>query len=723
LPDDLELGALVDLVSQQLGINFIIGDELRGKRITLKAPAQIPQSSLYGLLESVLRSQGLVVVDAKQENWKLIVQTRDLARISEVHRDEKAITSEQGVPITQVFLLKNADPQNVDKIIRPFLTEKGSNVVSVPEHQFLIVTDFSSNVKRVASIIDLLDQPNPTIQVKFVPIKHIKASDAARELTELLATKNKATGFPAGTDPKGKVDIASDDRTNQVIFVGTSSLISEAQQFLSSFDTPLDVTTKAYRMAAISPDRIDKLIRDLLPKADIDRTYRSVIDKESGLLIVTTTPEYHHQIADLQSSLDVPLVEVQNPVRFYKLQNANSREVLEVIQSLESHAGFSSVKMDSSPNSETKAAAEPTTLTPTSGTVPSNNPLMVGQNLSLPTPNNMPVKSSSKQKLTALSSELLAQPKSVLDQTEASVTADANTNSIIVIAEPRVQQIYESLIQKLDQRRPQVLIEVTLVTVDTSNGFSLGIEIAGRGHSGATDFITFSQFGLSDITPPGSLTLTPGIGFNGAIVNANIADIIIHALKTNAHSKVISAPRLLVNDNATGTLASIAESPVQSVNASDTVATTSFAGFVAAGTTITLTPRISQGDHLLLDYDFSLNAFTGEATDNLPPPRQTNSIQSSVTIPDGYTIIVGGLTRSDHSRTRSSVPFLGDIPILGELFASSKLTDAKTTLFVFIRPIILRDDKFKDLKYLSDQNLARAELPSNFPNSAPMLMH
>ncbi len=207
------------------------------------------------------------------------------------------------------------------------------------------------------------------------------------------------------------------------------------------------------------------------------------------------------------------------------------------------------------------------------------------------------------------------------------------------------------------------------------------------------------------------------------MLSTDVADIVVRALSTDARARVSSAPKILVNDNATGTLASIVEAPFTSVNASTTVATTSFAGYASAGTTITLTPHISSdGSHLQLDYAVALNSFSGQGSKDVPPPRQTNSITSKVTIPDGHTIVVGGLNRHDLSKTISSVPGLGKIPILEYLFSSRNKTESDSTLFVFIRPVILKDDQFEDLKFLSERDLKSAGIPSEYPSSEPLLV-
>jgi general secretion pathway protein D len=151
------------------------------------------------------------------------------------------------------------------------------------------------------------------------------------------------------------------------------------------------------------------------------------------------------------------------------------------------------------------------------------------------------------------------------------------------------------------------------------------------------------------------------------------------------------------------------------------VSTTSFAGYASAGTTVAVTPHISEGDYLRLDYSLTLNSFTGtSASAGVPPPRQTNSIDSKVVVPDGHTVIVGGLKRQDLSDTASKIPFLGDIPGLGLLFSNVTKRTTESSLFVFIRPVILRDDQFKDLKYLSEIDSQSAELPSHLPTSRPM---
>ncbi len=305
------------------------------------------------------------------------------------------------------------------------------------------------------------------------------------------------------------------------------------------------------------------------------------------------------------------------------------------------------------------------------------------------------------------------------------MTADPHTNSIIVAGPPDVQRLYEQLIRSLDKRRPQVLIECTIVTLDTTDNFNFGVEIGKDGGAGSNQLITFSSFGLSTPNPQtGRLTLVPGAGFNEALISSGIANVIVQALKQNSRARVTSSPKILVNDNNLGTLNSLSEFPYASVNASNTVATTSFGDYAQAGTEITVTPHISESDYLQLEYSVSLSSFTGspitQGGTTLPPPRKSDTVQSQVTIPDGSTIIVGGLNQRNYTYTKNAVPVLGQVPLLEYLFSSRSKMDETTTLFVFIRPVILRDDKFADLKFLSDEDVRQAGVPADLPVSEPL---
>jgi len=713
LPDNVELKVLADYVSERLGMNILYDEQAGKKRITVKAPAEIPKESLLGLLQSALKMNDLVLAEADQPGWKKIVPARDLTTVTReiLPTGTKLPPKEPLAAITQVIKLEHITPQDAEQVLKPFLTQPGANTFVIRDQPLLIVTDYAHNFPRLLELVRLADRPGPAMVTKFVTAKHVESSNLAADVTRLLSEKYRHVGR-GGRAVQPLPTVFALERTNQVVSIGTEAQTKEIEAMVKSLDVAMDMVTEVYQFQAASPERVEKLAKELIDPSVLKHRYRSSVDREAGILIVTAPASVHKEIASLKRDLDVIAEGTISPIRFYKLMNATAAEVLATIQLLRGgKGGLSAIALPQRPRPSATGLSAP---------VPGANlpPSGVGQELPKP-----PAYKESSQDGTSGSEGTLKPIVRTVQTEEATVTADTNTNTIIVVASPAVHRVYEQLIKMLDKRRPQVLVEATLVTLDTSGGFALGVEILHEGSDERHRYLTFSSFGLSTVdTAAGSLTLKPGVGFNGALISPDTVDVIIKALESSGRAKVISAPRILVNDNADGTLESIAEAPFTSVNASDTVATTSFAGYAQAGTTISVTPHISEGDHLQLNYSVTLSSFSGEGGAGIPPPRQSNTISSEVTVPNGYAVIVGGLKRHDFAETGRSLPLLGRIPIVKYLFGDWTESESESTLYVFIRPIILRDDTFEDLKYLSEQDLARAGLAGHYPRSEPSVM-
>jgi general secretion pathway protein D len=717
LPENVEVKILLEYVTKRLGINVLYDDALVKKRVVISAPSKIPKDSLLGLLNSVLKMNGLALVDGDQPGWKRLVAVGpDLGTTGEVARDPNNLESADATTIiTHVFQLKNVTTAFVDPTVKTFLSKPGGNTFAITDRNMLFVTDYAPNLRRVAEMIELLDKPGKKPAIRFLLVKNLEAGELARQVAALLSERDKLA-TSAGKVPEKRFSLTIDARTNNLIVISSEDEIDPALlELIQTLDVPTSLQTQTYRLKFTSPQRIDKLARDMvLGAADFKAAFKSVIDADSGLLIVTAQPALHQRIEELIAQLDVPGSQTspQSNVRFYKLLNATAVQVLATIRTMEGAGGGKGLAALAGEGGSASI------LPPPKFTGPNAPPPPLGTEL--PTP---PMYHSTSAPATAPADNALAGVESVKAK-DALLTADTNTNTIIVVAPPEAQRVYQQLITILDKRRPQVMVEVTLVTLDTTGNFSLGVDMARAGtFHGDNRFLLFSSSGLSAAnTTTGALTLTPGTGFNGVLLAPDIINAVVKALSSDGRTQVLSAPKVLANDNATASLSSVAEAPFTSVNASQTVSTTSFAGYASAGTTVTVTPHISEGDHLHLQYSVTLNSFTGSGSGGIPPPRQTNTLTSDVTIPDGYAIVVGGLTRKDLAATRAGFPFLVDMPAIQYLFGTHTRTRTQSTLFVFIRPVILRDDQFEDLKYLSAIDLQAACLPPALPQSEPLIM-
>jgi general secretion pathway protein D len=251
-----------------------------------------------------------------------------------------------------------------------------------------------------------------------------------------------------------------------------------------------------------------------------------------------------------------------------------------------------------------------------------------------------------------------------------------------------------------------------------------GVLLSTTWVQGDTFFQLASLFGLGSPDPLGTtLPSASGTGLSTAVLNPGDFSAILRALETVSEGRSLTIPKVLVNNNQEATLDSTVQSPYATINASNTVATTSFGGTFDAGTTISVKPQVADGDQIVMEYSVSLSRFTGLPTDPaLPPPRQETSLQSIVTIPDGYTVVVGGLTIDSETDDTSKVPWIGDLPIVQHLFKDRSRTVSKSRFFVFLRCNVMRNARFEDLRYLSDRELALAELGDGWPKLEPRVI-
>ncbi len=734
--EGVELRVLADIVTKRLKIPIIYDDTINNKRVIVHVPKDVPESALLGILQSALRMKQMVLVDAEQPGWKQIVSAQNLAAVAKPAAPGK--TPEPGSAITQVFNLQHADPTRAAEAIRPFLSQPGGNVQAVAGQKSLIVSDYASVIQRVDELLRLLDS-EAAMQIEFVRLKEADARDVATTVTQLLATRQGAQ--PATSS---NAMITADERLNQIIVAAPADQMKEIQQLITGLDKSVELQTKVYPLKTIGPDRLDRLIKNLLGGA-ARRSYQATADRETRSLVVAATPEVHQRITQLLRELDVPTSQEQSPIRFYRLKNTKAVDVLATIAGLQNEEGLESFRTDEEGPENVQAQPRPRAT----GVERSTNPQAPRSDRPLPNPqssaeavlgnqtnrtrsdldsvttgNTSDIKYGARSAVAAGDEGSANKSAGAIRTRNATVTADVNTNSIIVIAEPAVQQMYQDLIKRLDERRPQVQIECTIVTLDTTAGATFGIDIGKLGGFSGNQLLTFSSFGVSSVNPKtGELTPVSARGGTAALLSPHIADIVINALSNSSKSRLVSAPQILVNDNGKGKLQSVSQEPFAEIlDTATTQSRTGLGGQAQAGTTITVEPHISEDDYLQLSYTVELSSFTGQGTNGLPPPSQKNTVDSTVTIPDGYTIVVGGLTVKNLRKTVQSIPILGDIPVIKYLFGARTRTDTDTTLFVFIKPVILRDDRFEDLKYISEGKRVEMGLPGNYPTSEPLPM-
>ncbi len=314
--------------------------------------------------------------------------------------------------------------------------------------------------------------------------------------------------------------------------------------------------------------------------------------------------------------------------------------------------------------------------------------------------------------------------RNALEQ-QPTVVADEASNSLIITAsKSRYAQVLE-IIKRLDIRRRQVLIETALVEISGTLNERLGVELgyvsvdetpskdSNRGFGvssfglstltdtdgdGIVDFRV--PFGLSD-GASGTSGITAGI-FSGKDF---AVPLVINALKSTGDANVLSMPSVLVNDNEEAVISSTDERPTFNVSQGVNSDQTSFDNFQEAGITLNISPSISAGNYLRLLAKLTVSNFT--EPDGNPPPRATREIETNVTLPDGHTMVIGGVVADDQRSSRDQIPWLGDLPLFGWFFRNDNEANTRTNLYVFITPHIISDDfaNLDDLSYAKKKEM------------------
>ncbi len=311
------------------------------------------------------------------------------------------------------------------------------------------------------------------------------------------------------------------------------------------------------------------------------------------------------------------------------------------------------------------------------------------------------------------------------DTGDVNIQADDTLNALIIKAGPSDLAEIRSIVEQLDVRRAQVLIEAAFVEISGDNGQAVGVQwgygdvdkgVAGSNFSGVGDMVPLSSIvtavrndgsSSSSSSSSSSLTLPSGVTLAGADFDSNGKvrfGAVIQALGTNSNSNLLSTPSIMTLDNEeaeiivgenvpfiTGTsLSANNDNPFQTIERKD------------VGLTLKVTPQINDGDviRLQLEQEVSNVKPGGTAADIITTKR---SVKSVILANDGQVIVTGGLIADDVSETVKKVPLLGDIPLLGALFRAKSNSVTKRNLLLFLQPTIIRDsvtsNKVTDRKY------------------------
>jgi general secretion pathway protein D len=484
---------------------------------------------------------------------------------------------------------------------------------------------------------------------RVFPLRHESA-------TQLLAALRPLIGVSS--------NINADPATNTLLVTDYADNLGRLEQVIENLDVPSPDEPVVIPLKYASADEVSALVsRVFMPTpgqgtagATFDLLQVGVDNRSNSLIVRGRDRSLIGKVQNLAASLDVP-TPVAGNVHVIYLKNAEAVEVAKTLRNI--------------------LTADTTAL---------------GQGQA-PAPTAQPAKASQSQ-----------------ESGPGMIQADPASNALIITAPEAVFNNLKSVVEKLDVRRVQVLVEALIAELSADKAAEFGIQwlylegaqsgkgttvIGGFGNSSST-----SNIGAVAANPAGAAQ-----GFNLGVVKGTInlpgvgeivnLGVLARALETTTNANILSTPTLLTLDNEeakisvgsnvpfltgqftlTGT--SGTASPFQTIERKD------------VGLTLKVKPQVSEGGTVRLTISQEVSKLRLAADPTLSSTDK-RSIDSTVLVDDGQIVVLGGLIEDQVQEVEDRVPLLGDIPLLGHLFRYSSRQHTKTNLMVFLRPVIVRD--------------------------------
>ncbi len=504
-------------------------------------------------------------------------------------------------------------------------------------------------IREGGGVIESTEQPGRLdVITRLVPLRNFPATTAVGALRPLVASF-------------GYIEAVVD--TNTLVITDTAENVRRIESIARALDADDGQEVFTIRIRNADVTEVGAAVQGILGAnpAIGNIAPRVTVDARSNLLLLSADQATYDMVLGIVADLDVPGRAIASTVpvtRVYNLRFADATALSEVLRGL---VGTGSVATNP------VAEALPPVIDPATG-----------QPVSVAPP---PVASFSAEEIT--------------------IQPALESNAIVVRARAEVQADLAALIAELDQRRPQVLIEAAIVEVSGDISEQLGVQL-GFGAATPPGGFAATSFSTAGPSLDGILTLlgvpaaaaTSG-GLSIGLSRQDKFGLLLQALGQSSKANLLSTPSITTLDNQAAEIIVGQNVPFRTgsfdgngdgENAFTTIERQD------VGITMRVTPRVNQGDVIQLDISQEVSSLVATAVAGAADLiTNRRSIQTTVLADNGGTIVLGGLITDDRQSTRSEVPGLGRVPVIGGLFRSRAESNRRQTLFVFLRATILRD--------------------------------
>lgn len=484
------------------------------------------------------------------------------------------------------------------------------------------------------------------IIMQIIPLNHISATEMAKTLSPFISSE--------GT-------IVTQDKSNILIIVDKGVNILKALRLVETFDIDLfeNYTHAWYPVQHMEADELVKVLKDVLKaygREEKDGFQLMAIKRLNRILAISPDKAFFDELEELIKEFDQPDEGVEPRIYVYFMKNGQADDFAGILMSI-----FSESSKKVGQDVPVKKAEESASTRP---------PSIFGSQAKEERESSGPViRGGSAEGAGTLSGSL-------------KITADPIRNALIIEAIPSDYRIVENILGQLDVLPRQVLIEVVIaeVSVDAKDEMGVAWEYADSDETVDLNVVSGS------IKSDSGLNLTLG---QTAPLSATLS-----ALATDDKANILSAPLVLASDNKEAKIDISTQIPVASasiVTTGNNPLTQTTIQYRDTGIILAVTPHINDRGLVSMDINQEVSE-TGEGQSvggNTYPSFRQRRVNTSLTVGDGQTIVMGGLMREKKQEIDSGVPFFSSIPILGFLFGKESKTQEKTDLMLFITPRVI----------------------------------
>ncbi len=316
------------------------------------------------------------------------------------------------------------------------------------------------------------------------------------------------------------------------------------------------------------------------------------------------------------------------------------------------------------------------------------------------------------------------------------IQVDKRTNALIITERPSRMNDVQEIIERLDQPTPQVMIHSMFIETQTTETLNLGIQwpnsvsytLSGSGDNGA---INLAGVGMNPVQGTTNTVFGNSFFGNNAVLSMSSLTATINFLEQNTDSRLVNNPTVVTMDGMEAKIVVGEEIPIPNFTFNEETGRFQVSGFEYrdTGSVLTVTPNVNSAGFIRLRVkpelsDIGQNGVTvatgaGDSNATTIPSFDTKEAESTVVLKDGYTLVIGGLRAKESSVTEDKVPFLGDIPVIGELFTNTRKDandNASRDLLIFITARTLNPDgttykQMVDPRLLNRMGITDSELP------------